>query len=173
MRYTLRPCREEEFNVVLGIINGAATAYRGVIPGDCWHDPYMSAEELRFEMEDGVVFRCVDGGGVPVAVMGIQDRGDVALVRHAYTLPARQKAGLGSMLLRHVESLSPRPILLVGTWKAAHWAVHFYESNGYHPVTEEEKNRLLRQFWKIPERQVETSVVLRKICNNGRMSPVK
>lgn len=163
MDIKIRSCREDEFDFVLGIINKAAVVYRGVIPADRWKDPYMTDEELRFEIKDGVAFWCVDGDEGPVAVMGIQDRGDVALVRHAYTLPARQKTGLGSLLLRHVESISPRPVLLVGTWKAAHWAVRFYERNGYLPVGEEEKDMLLRKYWKIPERQVETSVVLKKI----------
>jgi GNAT superfamily N-acetyltransferase len=158
----IRPCRTGDFQDILRVINATAAAYRGVIPEDRWHDPYMTDDELRFEMDDGVVFWCVEEGAGPVAVMGIQDRFDVALVRHAYTCPDMQKTGLGSMLLRHVESLSPRPDVLVGTWKAAHWAVRFYGRNGYQPVTEQEKDTLLRRYWKIPERQVETSVVLRK-----------
>ena len=168
----IRPCLDGDFPDILRVINAAAVAYLGVIPDDCWHDPYMTGDGLRFEMDDGVVFWCVDEGEGPFAVMGIQDRIEVALVRHAYTLPALQKTGLGSLLLRHVESLSPRQDVMVGTWKSAHWAVSFYERNGYQPVTEEEKNILLRRYWRIPERQVETSVVLgKKLLAQKNMSP--
>jgi len=165
----IRTCRDNDFETILRIVNDAAVAYRGVIPNDRWREPYMSGEELRFEIGDGVVFRCVDTGNGPVAVMGIQDRGDVALVRHAYTLTSQQKSGFGSMLLCHVESVSPRRELLVGTWKAASWAVRFYEKNGYSMVSDEEKNVLLRRYWKIPARQVDTSVVLRKLISNAGM----
>jgi len=168
----IRLCEKNEFDVILRIINDAAVAYRDVIPGDRWHEPYMSAEELAFEIADGVVFWCVDDGAGPVAVMGIQDRGDVALVRHAYTLTAIQKSGHGSRLLRHVESVSPRRELLVGTWKAAEWAVRFYEKNWYLMVSEDKKNILLRKYWKIPDRQVDTSVVLRKMIPSDITAPV-
>ncbi|MBP7585141.1 MAG: GNAT family N-acetyltransferase [Spirochaetes bacterium] len=168
----VRLCGKDEFDMILRIINDAAVAYRCVIPEDRWHEPYMSEDELRFEIADGVVFWCVDEGAGPVAVMGIQDRGDMALVRHAYTVTKMQKSGHGSRLLRHVESVSPRGELLVGTWKAATWAVRFYEKNGYRMVSEDEKNILLRKYWKIPDRQVETSVVLRKMISAAGTEPV-
>ena len=119
----------------------------------------MSFEELRNENANGVVFWGLERHGQLLGVMGIQDKGDVTLIRHAYVLTRFQKRGIGTMLLRHLESMTGKPIL-IGTWSAASWAISFYEKNGYQPVSEKEKNRLLRRYWLIPERQVETSVVL-------------
>jgi N-acetylglutamate synthase-like GNAT family acetyltransferase len=141
------------------IINDAAQAYRGVIPEDCWHEPYMPKSELQHEIDDGVIFWGYEDEGVLIGVMGIQDKGDVDLIRHAYVKTDRRKQGVGTKLLHYLESRSVKPIL-IGTWTDATWAVRFYQKNGYHLLEKDEKNRLLRKYWSIPERQVETSVVL-------------
>jgi N-acetylglutamate synthase-like GNAT family acetyltransferase len=155
----IRESVDADFSAILTIVNGAASAYRGVIPDDRWHDPYMSADELETEIAEGVVFWVADQDGQLLGVMGIQDKGDVALVRNAYVVPGTQRSGVGTLLLRHVEGLVDKPIL-IGTWAAASWAIEFYRRNGFSMVTKNEKDRLLRTYWSIPERQVETSVVL-------------
>lgn len=144
---------------MLAIINDAANAYRGVIPEDRWHEPYMPADELAKEIAGGIVFWVAEQDGRVMGTMGIQDKGDVALVRHAYVASSTQRSGIGTRLLRHVESLTDKPIL-IGTWAAASWAIGFYERNGFNVVDDAEKDRLLRRYWSIPERQIETSVVL-------------
>ena len=148
-----------DFSSILMIINEAAAAYRGVIPSDRWHEPYMSADELESEIAAGVLFWVAEHAGLVSGVMGIQDKGDVVLVRHAYVAPATQRSGVGTSLLRHAESLVDKPIL-IGTWAAASWAIGFYERNGFTLVPTDEKNRLLQKYWSIPARQIETSVVL-------------
>ncbi len=155
----IRECKDSEFNTISEIINDAAQAYRGVIPQDCWHEPYMSLAELRAQIEDGIVFWGLERDDQLLGVMGIQDKGDVTLIRHAYVLSRAQKREIGEKLLQHLQNMTEKPIL-VGTWAAASWAVSFYQKNGYTLVSKEEKNRLLRRYWLIPERQVETSVVL-------------
>lgn len=144
---------------MLAIVNDAAQAYRGVIPADRWRDPYMPLAELANEIADGVVFWVAEENGRLIGVMGMQDKGKVALVRHAYVKPTMQRKGVGTKLLRHVESLTEMPIL-IGTWADASWAIEFYRRNGYTVVPNNFKNSLLRRYWSIPERQVETSVVL-------------
>jgi GNAT superfamily N-acetyltransferase len=141
------------------IINDAAQVYRGVIPEDRWHEPYMTKNELQHEIDDGVIFWGYEDSGVLIGVMGIQDKGDVDLIRHAYVRTDRRKQGIGTKLLHYLESRSVKPIL-IGTWTDATWAVRFYQKNGYRLLENDEKNRLLRKYWSIPERQVETSVVL-------------
>jgi N-acetylglutamate synthase-like GNAT family acetyltransferase len=155
----IRRCKESDFNTIFEIINDAAQAYKGVIPQDRWHEPYMSLAELRAQIDDGIVFWGLERDGQLLGVMGIQDKGDVTLIRHAYVVPRAQKRGIGKRLLQHLKSMTVKPIL-IGTWTAASWAVSFYQKNGYMLVSEEEKERLLRRYWSIPERQVETSVVL-------------
>ena len=155
----IRECKPSDQNTILEIISDAAQAYKGIIPDDRWHEPYMSLEELTGEIEDGVLFRGLEDDGQLLGVMGIQDKGDVMLIRHAYVRTGSQNLGIGSKLLRHLESMTEKPIL-IGTWAAATWAISFYKKYGYSLVPEEEKNRLLRKYWRIPERQVETSVVL-------------
>lgn len=155
----IRESVDADFSAILTIVNGAASAYRGVIPDDRWHEPYMSADELEAEISEGVVFWVADQNERLLGVMGIQDKGDVALVRHAYVAPGTQRSGVGTLLLRHVEGLVDKPIL-IGTWAAASWAIEFYRRNGFSMVTNGEKDRLLRTYWSIPERQVETSIVL-------------
>jgi len=144
---------------MLAIINDAAQAYKGVIPADRWHEPYMPADELAGEIASGVEFWVAEEGGRMLGVMGIQDKGEVALVRHAYVSPTLQRKGVGTSLLRHVQALADKPVL-IGTWAAASWAIDFYRRNGFTVVPKAEKNRLLRTYWSIPARQVETSVVL-------------
>ena len=148
-----------DFEAILAVINGAAQAYRDVIPPDRWHEPYMPAEELANEIVAGVAFWVAERDGRVAGVMGMQDKGDVVLVRHAYVETSAQKTGVGTSLLRHVESLVDKPIL-IGTWSAATWAIDFYRRNGYTQVDSADKERLLRQYWSIPVRQIETSVVL-------------
>lgn len=155
----IRKCEEKDFDAVYAIINDAAAAYRGVIPADRWKEPYMPGEELRHEMDAGVVFWGYEEKGVLVGVMGIQDVKDVTLIRHSYVRTARRGGGIGSTLLSKLRELTDRPVL-IGTWADAVWAVRFYEKHGFRMVTREEKDRLLKTYWSIPERQVETSVVL-------------
>jgi N-acetylglutamate synthase-like GNAT family acetyltransferase len=144
---------------IVAIINDAAQAYRGVIPSDRWHEPYMPQPQLEREIAQGVEFWIAEDDGRIAGVMGIQDKGPVALVRHAYVASSTQRKGVGTKLLRHVEGLVDKPIL-IGTWAAASWAIEFYRRSGFTVVTETEKNELLRTYWTIPERQIETSVVL-------------
>lgn len=156
---TIRPCAEADFEAIHAIVNDAAQAYRGVIPADRWKEPYMPREELRHEIDDGVRFWGYEEGGELVGVMGIQDKGEVVLIRHAYVRTARRNRGIGGRLLARLRELTDLPVL-IGTWADASWAVRFYEKHGYRRVTVEEKTRLLRTYWSIPERQVDTSVVM-------------
>lgn len=158
-RREIRSVRPDEFDEALTIINAAAMAYRGVIPPDRWHEPYMSSEYLAAEIEAGVRFSGYDLDGELLGVMGVQDVGDVALIRHAYVRPGVQRGGVGGRLLRSLLAKADRPVL-IGTWADAHWAIAFYEKHGFFVVPPEEKTRLLHTYWDIPERQVETSVVL-------------
>lgn len=158
----IRLCTEQDQETMYAIINQAAQVYRGAIPADRWHEPYMPLDEMKHEIEQGVVFWGYELDGKLVGVMGLQDVQDVTLIRHAYVLPAHQGQGIGGQLLRHLCALTARPIL-IGTWADASWAVRFYEKHGFQRVTPEEKDRLLRTYWSIPARQVETSVVLRRL----------
>ena len=155
----IRRCREEEFEAIYTIINEVAEAYHGHIPKDCWKEPYMDQEELRNEIRDGVVFWGYEEDGTLLGVMGIQDVKDVSLIRHAYVTTKKQNRGIGTQLLSHLRSLTNRP-LLVGTWGDAVWAIRFYRNQGFKQVSKETKDRLLRDYWSISDRQIETSVVL-------------
>ena len=155
----IRKCTDSDFEVILEIINDAAQAYKGVIPIDCWHELYMSREELKHEIEDRVCFLGFQEEDALVGVMGIQDKGDVTLIRHAYVRSKKRNQGIGTLLLRFLESTTQKPVL-IGTWADATWAIAFYKKNGYRLLSEEEKNQLLRKYWTITERQVVTSVVL-------------
>jgi GNAT superfamily N-acetyltransferase len=155
----IRPCRDDERELIFGIINAAAEAYRGVIPDDCWHDPYMSLEELEREIAAGVSFWGYEADGVLVGVMGIQQVRDVDLIRHAYVLPADQRHGIGGALLEHLRRLTTRR-MLVGTWANAEWAIRFYRRHGFEQTSPTEKVALLQTYWTVPDRQIETSVVL-------------
>ena len=155
----IRKSVDADVPAILAIINDAAQAYRGVIPADQWHEPYMPLDHLESEISKGVVFWVVEEDGRLLGVMGIQDKGDVALVRHAYVASSLQRSGVGTKLLRHVEGLTDKPIL-IGTWAAAAWAIDFYRRNGFSVVPNDHKDQLLRTYWSIPARQIETSVVL-------------
>ena len=155
----IRQCDNSEVELIYSIINDAAEAYKGVIPGDRWEEPYMSKDELQHEIDQGVVFWGYEQDGQLVGVMGIQHLQDVTLIRHAYVRTAKQNQGMGGKLLSSLRQQATRP-LLVGTWADALWAIRFYEDHGFRLVSWEEKERLLRKYWSIPERQVETSVVL-------------
>ena len=150
-----------ELNTVLHVVNDAAEVYKGVIPADRWKTPYMSAEELNAEVESGVQFYGYTEGKALVGVMGIQRVRGVTLIRHAYVVTSHQRKGIGEKLLNHLMGLAETHVVLVGTWTAAWWAVRFYEKHGFKLVTTEEKDKLLQEYWNIPERQVETSVVLK------------
>ena len=155
----IRPCEERDFEAIWGIINDGAQAYKGVIPPDCWTEPYMSRDELRHELTGGVVFWGYEEGGALVGVMGLQRVLDVTLIRHAYVRTGSQKRGIGAHLLSQLRELARGPVL-IGTWAAATWAIRFYERYGFQVVGPEERTRLLKQYWNVPERQIETSVVL-------------
>jgi N-acetylglutamate synthase-like GNAT family acetyltransferase len=155
----IRQAEDADLTQLLTIINEAAQAYRGIIPADRWHDPYMPEQELQREIGSGVTFWVAEEDNRLLGVMGLQDKGAVALIRHAYVAPTTQRKGVGTQLLRHVEALTARPVL-IGTWADASWAIDFYRRNGFTIVPPDEKDRLLRTYWSIPDRQIETSVVL-------------
>ena len=157
--HAIRPCEERDIEIIYEIINDAAEAYRGIIPADRWKEPYMSKDELRHEIDEGVKFWGYIENGELLGVMGMQDIEDVTLMRHAYVRTARRRQGIGGRLLSVLRKKTSRPIL-IGTWAAAVWAVRFYEAHGFCLVSPEEKDRLLKRYWSIPERQIETSVVL-------------
>ena len=155
----IRTCTAQDVDVIDAIINEAATAYRGHVPDDCLHDPYMSRSELLSEMASGVRFSGWEEDGQLLGIMGIQDVRDVSLIRHAYVRHSSQGKGIGGALLTHLTSATTRP-LLVGTWAAAEWAIRLYQRHGFGLADDQEKNRLLSTYWTISDRQRETSVVL-------------
>lgn len=159
MKVMIRQCDASEVELIYSIVNDAAEAYRGVIPGGRWEEPYMAKDELQHEIDQGVVFWGYEQDGELVGVTGIQHLQDVTLIRHAYVRTAKQNQGIGGKLLSSLRQQATRP-LLVGTWADALWAIRFYENYGFQLVSWEEKERLLRKYWSIPEPQVETSVVL-------------
>jgi GNAT superfamily N-acetyltransferase len=154
-----RRCREDERDEILAIINAAAGAYRGVIPADRWHEPYMEPHELENEIAQGVRFWGYVADGALTGVMGVQSVGDVDLIRHAYVRPDSQRRGVGAALLRCLRDAGSRP-MLVGTWAAADWAIGFYRRHGFEVVSPGRSSELLRTYWTIPARQIESSVVL-------------
>ena len=165
----VRRCRDDERAAILAIVNAAAQAYRGVIPADRWHEPYMPAAELDAEFDAGVIFWGYEQDDALIGVMGLQAVRDVDLIRHAYVLPGRQRQGIGAALIAHLRAMNLRAMnlramsarrMLVGTWAAADWAVRFYRRHGFAMVSPERKTALLKAYWNIPERQIETSVVL-------------
>lgn len=155
----IRRCTNADVDAICEVINDAAEAYRGVIPADRWHEPYMPLDTLWAEVEAGVTFWAALEGDRIQAVMGLQAVKDVALIRHAYTRTASQGRGLGTALLEYLRALTDRPIL-IGTWAAAAWAIRFYERHGFRLALPEDKAALLRRYWSVPERQIEESVVL-------------
>ena len=151
--------QKEDFEQIYEIINDAASAYRGIIPADRWQDPYMTKEELIKQIGEGVQFWTYTEESRIIGVMGIQFKADVTLIRHAYVRTIDRKKGIGSKLLGHLCAIATTPIL-IGTWADAKWAVDFYQKHGFRLLPEEEKNTLLRKYWSVPVRQMETSVVL-------------
>jgi GNAT superfamily N-acetyltransferase len=158
---TIRPCTAADLPQMFSIINDAAQAYKGIIPADRWHEPYMPMEELKAQIADGIVFSGYESDGGLVGVMGIQDKGDVVLIRHAYVRTGERRKGIGENLLKHLAATTRKPVM-IGTWRAADWAIRFYQKNGYRLLPKEQAEPLMRKYWGIPERQVETSVVLAK-----------
>ena len=155
----IRACTEHDLTMIETIVNDGASAYKGVIPADCWHDPYMPAAELRAQIEQGVNFWGYEDNGTLAGVMGIQHVEDVTLIRHAYVRTEHRNRGIGGELLAHLRQLTTRPVL-IGTWADATWAIGFYEKHGFRVVSPEERTPLLKRYWNVPERQVGTSVVL-------------
>ena len=158
---TIRSCTKADLPQMFTIINDAARAYKGIIPADRWHEPYMPLDELKGQIAEGIVFSGYESGGKLLGVMGIQDKADVTLIRHAYVSTSQRRKGIGKMLLKHLEASTRKPVL-IGTWADATWAIRFYEKNGYRVVSRKETERLLRKYWTIPDRQIETSVALAK-----------
>jgi GNAT superfamily N-acetyltransferase len=156
---SIRVCCDNDLATILTIVNAAAEAYRGVIPVDRWHEPYMSRDELDREIAAGVAFWGCEENGRLTGVMGIQSVRDVDLIRHAYILPVSQRRGIGGALLEHLRQSSRRRIL-IGTWEAADWAIRFYQRHGFELVAPARKTALLKTYWNIPDRQIELSVVL-------------
>ena len=149
-----------DFQIILDVVNDAAVAYRGKIPSDCWKEPYMSNQELRDEIESGVQFYGYVENEVLVAVMGFQRIKDVTLIRHAYTQTSYQRQGIGDKLLNYLLGLTQTNCILVGTWESASWAIRFYQKHGFKLLSREETDKLLKKYWNIPKRQIETSIVL-------------
>ena len=164
----IRRCGKSEFEVINAIINDSAQAYKGVIPTDCWKEPYMSRDELKHEIEDGVLFWGCEENGELVGVMGIQQVEDVTLIRHAYVRTARRNQGIGRRLLAALRRQTTGQ-LLVETWADAAWAIRFYEKQGFQLLSPAEKDRLLGKYWSISDLQVEASVVLSKIKRVGKL----
>jgi len=155
----IRHCEEADFDQIRAVINDGAEAYRGIIPEDRWHEPYMTQEKLRDELANGVAFWGYEQNGALQAVMGMQNVQDVTLIRHAYVRTQMRRCGIGGLLLDHLKGSTQRP-LLVGTWADAAWAIRFYEKHGFRVVDTDKKDQLLRKYWDVPARQIETSVVL-------------
>lgn len=158
-RIMISKCEQKDFKEIYEIINDAASAYRGVIPSDRWHEPYMTEEELKRQIAEGVQFWSYTEDNTIIGVMGIQFKEYVTLIRHAYVRTTKRNKGIGSMLLKYLYELSTTPVL-IGTWAEAKWAIEFYQKHGFRLLPEDEKNSLLRKYWTIPARQIETSVVL-------------
>ena len=150
---------KRDFNSIYEIINDASIAYKGIIPADRWKTPYMSKNELKTQINQGVQFWNYEENNEILGVMGIQIKSEVTLIRHAYVRTVARQKGIGGKLLGHLIKIAKTPIL-IGTWKDATWAINFYKKHGFRLVSDEEKNKLLQIYWTIPKRQVETSIVL-------------
>ncbi len=149
-----------DFQTICTIINDASVAYKDKIPADCYKIPYMPEEELQEEIEAGIQFYGYIKNGIAMAVMGIQPLCEVTLIRHAYTLTSYQRMGVGEALIKYLLSLAQTQRILVGTWQDATWAIRFYQKHGFTLLSKGETNKLLKKYWNIPPRQLETSVVL-------------
>ena len=155
----IRESTDKDFDEILAVINDGATAYRDVIPPDCYHEPYMSKQDLRSALREGISFWVKENDGLMGGIMGIQNVDDVTLIRHAYVRTSQQRHGVGSKLLSHLLRLADRPVL-VGTWRAADWAIQFYRRHGFEMLSQDHTPEILQRYWSISERQIETSVVL-------------
>lgn len=158
----IRKLTDADFQTIYAIVNDAAVAYKGKIPSDRYHEPYMPKEELRGEIEAGVQFYGVTINSELAAVMGIQRVKDTTLIRHAYTLTKHQRMGLGEQILNYLMNLAETDCVLIGTWQDAPWAIHFYQKHGFKLLSKTETHKLFKKYWNIPDRQVETSVVLER-----------
>ena len=152
-------CEQEDFNTIYEIINDAAQAYKGIIPEDMWHETYMTEDELKRQIDQGVQFWKYSKQHETLGVMGIQFKGDVTLIRHAYVRTEKRNKGIGSRLLESLYAISSTPVL-IGTWEDAIWAITFYQNHGFRLLSKDEKDIVLRKYWTIPPRQIDTSVVL-------------
>ena len=150
---------KKDFNTIYTIINDASIAYKGIIPEDRWKEPYMSKNELETQIKEGVQFWNYEENKEILGVMGIQFKDGVTLIRHAYVRTIARQKGIGGKLLKHLITMSETPVL-IGTWKDASWAISFYKKYGFRVLSDDEKNKLLNSYWNVPERQIETSIVL-------------
>ena len=164
-------CEQEDFKKIYHIINDAAMAYKGIIPADRWHEPYMTEEELKRQIDDGVQFWGYKENNQIIGVMGIQFKSDVTLIRHAYVRSKDRNKGIGGKLLKHLYSIASTPVL-IGTWADAKWAIDFYLKHGFRLLPKTEVNSLLRKYWTIPVRQLEASVVLASSTWRGKEQTV-
>ncbi len=155
----LKSDEKKDFNTIYEIISDASIAYKGIIPEDRWKEPYMSKNELKIQINEGVEFWNYEENNEILGVMGIQFKNDVTLIRHAYVRTKARQKGIGGKLLNHLIDMAKTPVL-IGTWKDASWAIKFYQKHGFKLLLGEEKNKLLKTYWNIPQRQVETSIVL-------------
>ncbi len=155
----IRSCTQADFSAILAIIIDAAGKYKGVIPSECWHEPYMTAEQLKKEMDSGVVFYGYEENGKLVGVMGLQEFPEVTLIRHAYVLTALQGKGIGGKLLKHLLAMTKKPVL-IGTWRDTDWSIKFYEKHGFRVLQKRDINEQLRQYWNITDAHRDNSVVL-------------
>ena len=155
----LKSDEKKDFDTIYEIINDASIAYKGIIPEDRWKEPYMSKNELEIQINEGVEFWNYEENNEILGVMGIQFKNDVTLIRHAYVRTKARQKGIGGKLLNHLIDMAKTPVL-IGTWKDASWAIKFYQKHGFKLLLGEEKNKLLKTYWNIPQRQVETSIVL-------------
>ena len=158
----IREYNKSDSSKILYVINDAAIRYKGIIPDNCWHEPYMLEQELVNEFNAGVRMFGYNRNKKLIAVIGIQKIKDVILIRHAYTLTSYQGRGTGSTLLKYLLKKNKNSRLLVGTWKSAIWAIRFYEKFGFTPHTKNQATQLLKKYWKIPSQQIKNSVVLER-----------
>ena len=158
----IKECTKKNISDILHVINDASLKYKGIIPNDCWNEPYMSKQKLTNEFSNGVRMFGYNKDNTLVGVMGIQELKDVTLIRHAYTLTNYQEMGIGKSLLQHLFKLNKSSYLLVGTWQNATWAIQFYEKFGFIRHSKKQTTQLLKKYWEISSKQIENSVVLEK-----------
>ena len=153
---------KSDISNILAVINDAALKYKGIIPDNCWHEPYMTERKLVNEFTNGVRMFGYKKNNILVGVMGIQKLKNITLIRHAYTLTSYQGTGIGKSLLQYLLEINQNSCLLVGAWKDAAWAIKFYKKFGFVLHTKEKTKQLLKKYWRIPSKQIENSVVLER-----------